>query len=110
MILEKEKGIKFTEKIEQEIALLGSKRTYPFYVVGITAEVAKKYKQKIRVIADNKYFANGGRLFYIVGEGKNVIAAREKAYKAMEKISIEGDNLHYRTDIGYRDVKRLQRK
>lgn len=54
--------------------------------------------------------ANGGRLFYLVGEGRDVIEARQKAYNAMALISIEGNNLHYRTDIGYRDVERLTLK
>lgn len=57
-----------------------------------------------------KYFANGGRLFYIVGEGSNIIEARERAYDAMSLVSIEGNNLHFRTDIGWRDVERLRRK
>lgn len=55
-----------------------------------------------------KYYANGGRLFYIVGEGKNIIEARLKAYEAMSSVYIEGNNLHYRTDIGWRDVQRLK--
>jgi phosphoribosylamine---glycine ligase len=55
-----------------------------------------------------KYSADGGRLFYIVGEGKDVIEARDRAYAAIKLIRIEGDNLHYRTDIGYRDVNRLK--
>ncbi len=54
-----------------------------------------------------KYLVSGGRLFYVVGEGKDVIEAREKAYEGMKKISIEGDNLHFRTDIGFRDVERI---
>ncbi len=57
---------------------------------------------------ENKFFANGGRIFYVVGEGKDIIEAREKAYQAMKLISIEGDNLHYRTDIGWRDVERIK--
>lgn len=56
----------------------------------------------------NKFFVNGGRIFYIVGAGKDVMEAREKAYAAMQKISIEGDNLHYRTDIGWRDLERMK--
>lgn len=56
-----------------------------------------------------KYYANGGRLFYIVGEGKDVIEAQERAYEAMALVSIEGNNLYYRIDIGWRDVKRLSR-
>lgn len=66
----------------------------------------KFYSAAIKKDGD-KFLAWGGRLFYIVGEGKDVIEAREKAYGAMGKISIEGDNLHFRRDIGLRDVKRL---
>lgn len=58
-----------------------------------------------------KYLANGGRLFYVVTEGENVIQARDLAYKALEGVSIQGEEgknlLHFRKDIGYRDVKRL---
>lgn len=57
-----------------------------------------------------KYIANGGRLFYIVGEGDSVIEARRKAYDAMSIVSIEGNNLHFRTDIGWRDVDRLRQR
>ena len=57
---------------------------------------------------DGKYFAFGGRLFYVVGEGKTIIEARQKAYEVMAIISVEGNNLHYRTDIGWRDVERLR--
>lgn len=56
-----------------------------------------------------KYFVSSGRLFQLVAEGKDVIDAREKAYNAMSQLSIEGDNLHFRDDIGWRDVKRLTR-
>ncbi len=58
----------------------------------------------------NKFYANGGRVFHLVAEGGNVLEAREKAYKAMELIHIEGDNLHYRTDIGWRDIVRLRKE
>lgn len=54
------------------------------------------------------YAVSGGRVLYIMAEGKDVLQAREKAYKAMKLISIEGNNLHYRTDIGWRDVERLK--
>lgn len=56
-----------------------------------------------------KFLANGGRLFYVVGEGKNVLEARKIVYKALNLISIEGDNLHYRTDIGWRDLERMKK-
>lgn len=57
---------------------------------------------------NGKYYAQGGRLFYIVGEGKTVIEARRKAYEAMSLVYIEGNNLHFRTDIGWRDIQRLK--
>ncbi len=59
-------------------------------------------------VEDGHYYANGGRLFYIVGEGKTVIDARQKAYEAMSLVHIDGNNLHFRTDIGWRDVQRLR--
>jgi len=58
--------------------------------------------------AGNDWVINGGRILYVIGEGNNVIEAREKAYQAMKLISIEGDNLHYRTDIGWRDLERIK--
>ena len=54
------------------------------------------------------YFVSAGRLFHIVGEGKTIIQARQKAYEAMSLLYI-GNNLHYRTDIGWRDVERIQK-
>ncbi len=59
---------------------------------------------------NGRNYANGGRLFYVVGEGNTVIDARKKAYEAMDKIRIDGGTklLHFRRDIGWRDVNRLQ--
>lgn len=57
---------------------------------------------------NGKYSVHGGRLFYVVGEGKNVIEARGRAYEAMSLVHVDGNNLHYRTDIGWRDVQRLR--
>lgn len=72
----------------------------------------KVYGAGVRKI-NSLYIANGGRLFYVVAEGKNVIEARERAYQALKLVSIPGENgedlLHYRTDIGYRDVQRLSK-
>lgn len=56
---------------------------------------------------DSRDYAAGGRLFYIVGEGKDVIEAQERAYEAMLLVSVDGNNLHYRMDIGWRDRQRL---
>lgn len=56
-----------------------------------------------------RHFSNGGRLLYVVGEGDDVLQAREKAYDAMDRIKVEDDSGHFRTDIGYRDAARLKR-
>lgn len=66
----------------------------------------KVYGAGIKKVKED-YIVNGGRVLYIVGEGKNITEAREQAYKAMKQINIEGNNLHYRTDIGWRDVERM---
>jgi phosphoribosylamine---glycine ligase len=55
----------------------------------------------------SKYYVSSGRLFHLVASGKNVIDARRKAYSAMSTLFVEGNNLHYRTDIGWRDAERL---
>src|SRR3989344_1016844 len=62
----------------------------------------KLYSGAIKEI-NGKYYAWGGRLFYIVAEGKDIVEARRMAYRAMSKISVEGNNLHYRKDIGSKD-------
>ncbi len=54
------------------------------------------------------FLASGGRLFYVMATGKNVAEARKKAYNALSLVSIAGGNLHYRRDIGYRDLKRIE--
>lgn len=57
---------------------------------------------------DTHWVVNGGRVFHLVAEGKDIKDAQEKAYEAMTLITIEGDNLHYRTDIGWRDRERVK--
>lgn len=57
---------------------------------------------------NKKFLAHGGRVFHLVGEGKTLLEARSKAYGAMAMVSILGDNLHYRTDIGWRDLERIK--
>jgi phosphoribosylamine--glycine ligase len=52
------------------------------------------------------FVANGGRIIHIVAAGKTIEEARKKGYAAMSQIYIEGNNLHYRTDIGWRELER----
>ncbi len=56
-----------------------------------------------------RYYVSGGRLFYVVGEGDNPIETREKVYSAMERLNVEGDNLHFRTDTGLKDAERFMK-
>jgi phosphoribosylamine--glycine ligase len=58
---------------------------------------------------NGKLVVSGGRIVHIVGEGKNVIEARQKAYQALSLLSVAENNLYYRTDIGWRDVERLRK-
>ncbi len=55
---------------------------------------------------DAQPIANGGRLFSIVAAGSTIIEARQKAYAAISSLMIEGNLLHYRTDIGWQDLYR----
>jgi phosphoribosylamine---glycine ligase len=66
------------------------------------------YNSRVRK-KGKRYFAQSGRQLFVVGEGKDVIEAREKAYRAASLIYMDGNNLHYRTDIGWRDVERLNK-
>lgn len=74
----------------------------------------KLIKSKVKIygagvkIQGTKYLVSGGRLFYVLGEGKDVAEARKIAYNALSKAKIEANKLQFRKDIGYRDVQRLK--
>ena len=51
-------------------------------------------------------FVDGGRVINVIGEGDDIFEARSRAYRAISLINIKDNNLHYRTDIGWRDVDR----
>lgn len=76
----------------------------------------KLIKSKMKIygggvkIQGDKYLVSGGRIFYVLGEGRNVAEAQEKVYNSLSLVSIAGGNLHYRKDIGYRDLKRLKQR
>ena len=58
------------------------------------------------VIAENGgFYAGGGRLFHIVGEGASLAQARDRAYAAVEEIYGEDDCVYYRRDIGLLDLR-----
>lgn len=114
--------IKITNDGKTRIAVAGASLGYPEdyskvkgrEILGLSefikSEDIKIYGAGVK-INDGKYIASGGRLFYVVASGKDIIEARDKAYKALESLTIPGENqdnlLHFRKDIGYRDVDRL---
>lgn len=57
------------------------------------------YGSGVKIIG-NRFYASGGRLFSIVGEGENLTDAKDRVYDAMARVKIDGDNLHFRTTIG----------
>lgn len=108
--------IKIDNKVR--VAVAGCAKGYPIdyskvkgkKIFGIEKAIktgVKVYGAGIKKIGKD-WVVNGGRVLYVVGEGKDVMEAREKAYDALGQINIEGNNLHFRTDIGWRDLARLR--
>ncbi len=90
------------------------------YPGNYTKELGKKIIGLDKIVSNNRIFGAGikkegkdwtvagGRLFYVLGEGANVAQARKIAYNALSKITIDHGLLHYRKDIGYRDLERFK--
>ncbi|MCU1544010.1 MAG: purD [Microbacteriaceae bacterium] len=51
-------------------------------------------------VLDGKYIATGGRVLSVVATGRDFATARDRAYRALGHIGLEGS--HYRTDIAER--------
>lgn len=90
----------------EDYSRAANKRIYGIDDVRRLADV-KLYTAGIKEEND-KYYTNGGRLFYVVAEGKNLIEARQRGYEAMSMMSVEDNNLNYRFNIGWPDVERLR--
>jgi phosphoribosylamine--glycine ligase len=56
-------------------------------------------------VKDGKLVTNGGRVLNVTALGRDIVEARERAYRAIEKIHFEG--MHYRKDIGLKALKRF---
>ncbi|MBQ9992432.1 MAG: phosphoribosylamine--glycine ligase [Firmicutes bacterium] len=54
-------------------------------------------------LIDGKIFTDGGRVLTVTAKGKDIAAARDKAYAAIEKISF--DKAFFRHDIAHRALK-----
>ncbi len=109
--------IEIKQDSKSRVCVVGASRGYPNDYSAVKGKqifgIEEALKEGVKIFGagmemrDGKFFANGGRLFSVVAEGKNVLEARQKAYAAIAHISIEGNNLHFRTDIGWRDVERF---
>jgi len=109
--------LKIREDTKTRVCVVGASRSYPGDYSAASGkkifglEQAAKLPGVTVIGAGIKrrgkyFFTRGGRVFNIVAEGKDIVEARNKAYAAMAKIFVAGNNLHYRTDIGWRDVER----
>lgn len=54
---------------------------------------------------DGQILTSGGRVLGVTAIGKNIADAREGCYEAVEKIRFDG--MHFRRDIGRREMERL---
>lgn len=69
------------------------------------ARTAKVYGAGIRK-SGKDFVVNGGRVLFLMAEGEDILEAREKVYSAISLINIDGNNMHFRKDIGWRDLER----
>jgi len=52
---------------------------------------------------EGKWVNNGGRVLLVVGEGNDLVVARQNAYSTVQKLSSK--NLFYRNDIGWQSIE-----
>ena len=98
------------------ICIIGASSGYPGeYPKGKRIRIDGKMPEGVHLLSagikvtDGKLYTNGGRVFSVVAEGKDAIEARTKALQGMAYCSIEDNGLHYRTDVAWRDVQRIQK-
>ncbi len=112
------KNLKITKDSLYRIVVAVTSRGYPGDYSKVTGKqivgIEKLKDSNCKVIGaglkviNNKYFASGGRLFYVMANGKDVRDAQQKAYGALSKIQQENNFVHFRKDIGYRDLNRTK--
>lgn len=54
---------------------------------------------------DGKVFTSGGRVLGVTGLGKDIRAAKDRAYEAVNRIRFDG--IYYRNDIGDKAIKKI---
>ncbi len=80
-------------------------------VISGLEEVARLANTKVfhagTAVAGGKIVTSGGRVLGVTAWGRDLAAARERAYAAVERIRFEG--AHYRRDIGERALNQMSR-
>ena len=61
------------------------------------------YSTLVQKLIGDEYVTNGGRVLGVVGLGKDLRTALDRAYRRIEHIDFEG--MQYRTDIGAKAFK-----
>ena len=111
-------SINIEQDAKSRVCVVGASRGYPNDYSQVTGKSIHGLEGVLKMeginllgagisIRDGKFYANGGRLFSIIASADNLPDAREKAYAAISHIHIEGNNLQFRPDIGWRDVERF---
>jgi phosphoribosylamine--glycine ligase len=109
--------LKISEDAKTRVCVVGASKGYPGDYAQVKGKRVFGIEKAMEVSgvtvygaglrrSGKKFTAFGGRVLNVVGEGKDVFEARAKAYQAISLITVEDNNMHYRTDIGWRDVER----
>ncbi|MBI4691093.1 MAG: phosphoribosylamine--glycine ligase [Nitrospirae bacterium] len=102
-------------KPEASVCIVAASKGYPgAYEKGRIIKGLEDIKKMDDVIVfhagtsfdNNKFVTSGGRVLGVTAIGKDIKDARDKAYKAIEKIHFSG--MHYRKDIADRAIKRKE--
>ena len=113
-------NIEIEEDDKVRVCIVGTSKGYPkdYSVVKGKQIFGLNEAMKIKGITvlgcgikfvNEQFLANGGRLFNIVAEGKDVVEARKRANEAMQFVYEQNKEImHYRRDIGLRDEVRFR--
>lgn len=100
-------------------------KNYALCVVAASASYPGKYEKGKEITGDlqnrddviifhagtekrnGKLYTAGGRVLGVTGIGANLLQAKEKAYQALKRIDFDG--IYYRTDIGDKGIRRLEK-
>lgn len=113
------KDLPIQEDDKARICLVGCARGYPGDTSNVNGKIIFGLKSVLREkgidfygsaveLSNENFYAMGGRLFHIVASGKDIVEAKSKAYAAISLVTVEGNNLFYRTDVAWRDVEIAQ--